>query len=155
MKKFVLTALCALVSVSAFAQGTIQLSNIGKGIVTIDGEAAGPGKATVSYADANNNLVGGTASILGAGFFSAGSTTLEGLTGEVSLKLAGWVDGGEPSFSDPFTVTLGGAGTPPSPAAALPGDFSGLNITTTVVPEPSTVALAILGGAALFFRRRK
>ena len=57
MKKFVLTALCALVSVSAFAQGTIQLSNIGKGIVSIDGAAAGPGSATVQYADANNNLV--------------------------------------------------------------------------------------------------
>jgi hypothetical protein len=155
MKKFVLTALCALVSVSAFAQGTIQLSNIGKGIVTIDGEAAGPGSATVQYADANNNLVGGTASILGAGFFSSGATTLEGLTGEVTLKLAGFVEGGSPSFSDPFTVTLGGAGTPPGPPAALPADFAGLNITTVAVPEPSTVALAILGGAALFFRRRK
>jgi len=153
MKKFVLTALCALISVSAFAQGTIQLSNIGKGIVTIDGAAAGPGSATVQYADADNNLVGGTASILGAGFFSGGSTTLEGLTGEVSLKLAGTVDGANYSFSDPFTVTLGGAGTPPSPAAALPGDFSGLNIST--IPEPSTIALAVLGGAALFFRRRK
>ena len=155
MKKFVLTALCALISVSAFAQGTIQLSNIGKGIVTIDGAAAGPGAAPVQYADANNNLLGGTASILGAGFFSNGSTTLDGLTGEVSLKLAGWVDGGTASFSDPFTVTLGGSGTPPSPAAALPANFSGLNITTAVVPEPSTIALAVLGGAALFFRRRK
>lgn len=155
MKKFVLTVLCTLVSLSAFAQGTIQLSNIGKGIVTIDGAAAGPGAATVQYADANNNLVGGTASILGAGFFSAGSTTLAGLTGEVTLKLAGWVDGGTASFSDPFTVTLGGSGTPPSPAAALPGNFGGLNITTAIVPEPSTIALAILGGAALFFRRRK
>ena len=155
MKKFVLTALCALVSVSAFAQGTIQLSNIGKGIVSIDGAAAGPGSATVQYADANNNLVGGTASIIGAGFFSGGSTTLDGLTGEVTLKLAGTVDGAAYSFSDPFTVSLGGAGTPPSPAAALPGDFSGLNISTVAVPEPSTIALAVLGGAALFFRRRK
>jgi hypothetical protein len=153
MKKFVLTVLCTLVSLSAFAQGTIQLSNIGKGIVTIDGEAAGPGAATVQYADANNNLVGGTASILGAGFFSAGSTTLAGMTGEVTLKLAGWVDPKFPAFSDPFTVTLGGSGTPPAPAAALPGNFSGLNIPT--VPEPSTIALAVLGGAALFFRRRK
>jgi|MGYP003956924557 hypothetical protein len=156
MKKFVLTALCALISVSAFAQGSIQLSNIGKGIVTIDGAAAGPGAATVQYADANNNLLGGTASILGAGFFSNGSTTLDGLTGEVSLKLAGWVDGGAASFSDPFTVTLGGAGTPPSPAAALPASFAGLDIATgPAVPEPSTIALAVLGGAALFFRRRK
>ena len=135
MKKFVLTALCALVSVSAFAQGTIQLSNIGKGIVSIDGAAAGPGS--------------------GAGFFSGGSTTLDGLTGEVTLKLAGTVEGAAYSFSDPFTVTLGGAGTPPSPPAAMPGDFSGLNISTVAVPEPSTIALAVLGGAAVFFRRRK
>ena len=49
MKKFVLSVLCALVSVSALGQGTIQLSNIGKTIVTVDGAAA-PAGTTVQYA---------------------------------------------------------------------------------------------------------
>ena len=69
MKKFVLSVLCALVSVSALGQGTIQLSNIGKTIVTVDGAAA-PAGTTVQYATGPGALVGNSA-ILGAGFFSA------------------------------------------------------------------------------------
>ena len=157
MKKFVLSVLCALVTVSAFGQGTIALSNIGKTPVNVNGAAA-PAGTLVQYATADNTLVGGQASILGAGFFSAGSTTLAGLTGAVDLKLAGSADGGATwSYSDAFNVTLGGSGTPPSPAAALPGGVA-LDIVTggaPVVPEPSTIALALLGGAALMFRRRK
>jgi len=157
MKKFVLTALCALVSVSAFAQGTIQLSNIGKGIVTYEGgEAAGP-ETSVQFTSADGaTLLGDAASVLGAGFFSAGSKTLAGLEGEQTLRVLATSDKDGLDWSGlsaPFTVTLGGAGTPPSPAAAIPGDFSG--VVMTAVPEPSTIALAILGGAALFFRRRK
>jgi hypothetical protein len=154
MKKFVLSVLCALVSVSAFGQGTIALSNIGGTPVTVDGAAAAAG-TTVQYATGPGELVGTSASILGAGFFSAGSTTLDGMTGEVTLHLAGHTGDGNWSYSDAFTVTLGGTGTPPAPPAALPGGVS-LNITTGgAVPEPSTIALAVLGGAALMFRRRK
>ena len=150
MKKFVLSVLCALVSVSALGQGTIQLSNIGKTIVTVDGAPA-PAGTTVQYATGPGALVGTSASILGAGYFSAGSTTLDGLTGTVNLHLAGHTGDGNWSYSAPFEVTLGGAGSPPSPPAALPNGVA-LDIA---VPEPSTIALAVLGGAALLFRRRK
>lgn len=109
MKKFVLSVLCALVSVSALGQGTIQLSNIGKTIVTVDGAAA-PAGTTVQYATGPGALVGTSASILGAGYFSAGSTTLDGLTGTVNLHLAGHTGDGNWSYSAPFEVTLGGAG---------------------------------------------
>jgi hypothetical protein len=154
MKKFVLSVLCALVSVSAFGQGTIALSNIGGTAITVDGAAA-PAGTLVQFATANNELVGTSGSVLGAGFFSAGTKTLAGLTGAVSLKLAGSADGGTSwSYSDPFSVTLGGAGTPPSPAAKMPA--VSLDIATAgAVPEPSTIALAVLGGAALMVRRRK
>jgi len=150
MKKFVLSVLCALVSVSALGQGTIQLSNIGKTIVTVDGAPATAG--TVQYATGPGALVGTSASILGAGYFSAGSTTLDGLTGTVNLHLAGHTGDGNWSYSAPFEVTLGGAGSPPSPPAALP---NGVALDITAIPEPSTIALAVLGGAALLFRRRK
>lgn len=141
MKKFVLSVLCALVSVSAFGQGTIALSNIGKTAITVDGAPA-PAGTLVAFATADNTVIAGTqGAVLGAGFFSAGSKTLAGLSGDVSLKLAGSVPGGDWTYSDAFSVTLGGSGTPPSPAAAIPNGVA-LDITTAVVPEPSTIALA-------------
>ena len=52
--------------------------------------------------------------------------------------------------SNIFSVTLGGAGNPPGVPAVLVGlqPFA-------LVPEPSTIALGLLGAAALFLRRRK
>ncbi|HBF04186.1 MAG TPA: PEP-CTERM sorting domain-containing protein, partial [Verrucomicrobiales bacterium] len=32
---------------------------------------------------------------------------------------------------------------------------NGVALDITAIPEPSTIALAVLGGAALLFRRRK
>lgn len=108
----------------SLAQGTIQLSNIGKSQVVVDGAPASAG-TVVQYATGPGSHVGAPASILGAGYFSAGSTTLEGLTGTVSLRLAAQYPDGMWGYTDPFEVTLGGAGTPPSPPAALPFDFDG------------------------------
>ena len=56
-------------------------------------------------------------------------------------------------------ITLGGtvAGTPPTLVTAtanLHPNFS-LSIVPASVPEPSVLALGLLGGAALMFRRRK
>lgn len=158
MKKFVLSVLCAVVSLSAYGQGTILLSNIGGAPVTVGGAAAG-NTVQVSFATADSALVGKTANVLGAGFFSAGESTLEGLTGTVDLRLAGSADSGATwSFSDTFSVTLGNpGGVPPTPAANAASSIPGLDISAggPVIPEPSTIALAVLGGAALMFRRRK
>jgi hypothetical protein len=52
--------------------------------------------------------------------------------------------------STPFSVTLTSA---PSTPADLPSSFTGFNLT--IVPEPSTIALGVLGAAALLIRRRK
>jgi len=54
-----------------------------------------------------------------------------------------------------FTESLGGVGTPPSAAATI-NNMPALNlVTTTVVPEPSTLAMTGVGLASmLFFRRR-
>jgi hypothetical protein len=48
-----------------------------------------------------------------------------------------------------FTATVNVAPTPPVVTSAFP------SFGLTQVPEPSTIALAALGGAALLFRRRK
>ena len=143
-------------SSSSLAQGTIQLSNIGKSQVQfhhIWGDIARAG-TTVQYATVSGELVGAQATILGAGFFSAGSTTLEGLTGTVSLRLAAQYSDGGWGYTDPFEITLGGAGTPPSPPAALPPGFQAI---IGPIPEPSTYALGVLGAGlfAIMARRRK
>lgn len=49
-----------------------------------------------------------------------------------------------------FSVLTGGAGTPPS----LPANLVGFQ-SFSLVPEPSTTALGILGAVALLLRRRK
>ena len=146
--------LLASLSSSSLAQGTIQLSNIGKALVVVDGVPASAG-TVVQYATGPGSHVGAPASILGAGYFSAGSTTLEGLTGTVSLRLAAQYPDGMWGYTDPFEVTLGGAGTPPSPPAALPSSFDG-RIGPTM-PEPSTYAMGVLGAGlfAIVARRRK
>ena len=154
--------LLSSLSSSSLAQGTIQLSNIGKKQVVFGAWPAfdawgDPARAgtTVQYATVSGELVGAQATILGAGFFSAGSTTLEGLTGTVSLRLAAQYSDGMWEYTDPFEVTLGGAGTPPSPPAALPPSFNGM--LPPIWPEPSTYALSVLGAGlfAIMARRRK
>ena len=139
---------------SSLAQGTIQLSNIGRAQVVVDGVPASAG-TVVQYATGPGSHVGAPASILGAGYFSAGSTTLEGLTGTVSLHLAVQSPDGWWAYGPPFEVTLGGAGTPPSPPAALPSSFEGR--VGPNMPEPSTYAMGVLGAGlfAIMARRRK
>ena len=159
MRALLFYFLLASLSSSSLAQGTIQLSNIGKRQVTYgrDYDFGGPpvpAGTIVQYATVSGELVGTSASILGSGYFSAGSTTLEGLTGTVSLRLAAQYSDGMWEYTDPFEVTLGGAGTPPSPPAALPPSFLG---GIGPIPEPSTYALGVLGAGlfAIMARRRK
>lgn len=52
-----------------------------------------------------------------------------------------------------FTSATGGAGTPPSAAVALSATVPGF--TLVPVPEPSTIALGLLGAGSLFFVRRR
>jgi hypothetical protein len=51
--------------------------------------------------------------------------------------------------SAPFTVTVGGGTLPPSNLTTLKA------FTVQVVPEPSIIALGVLGASALLLRRRK
>ena len=169
MKKVLLAALFVAATLSASAQGTVSFANVGGGVnapVSIGGELAGSGfSAQLQLADGTN--VGAPAPFLANGLFSGGVRTIDGVAGGSAADLQVAVvdaDGNVIGVSDAFSVTLGGGGTPPGPPAGLaglspldlpaPGQGGG-PVVDPVIPEPSTIALAILGGAALLFRRRK
>lgn len=115
--------------------------------------------------------IGGTASIAPlAGRFSGGQRTTgvetaPGATATFQVRAwsadlgatyaaalasgsTGWI-----GTSALFNSATGGAGTPASPAVPLSATVPGFAVT--LVPEPSVIALALLGAGALFFRRKK
>ncbi len=76
---------------------------------------------------------------------SAGST----------YAIASTVPGAHVGISLPIQVTTGGAGSPPSLPAAMTGLQSFTLGQVAATPEPSTIALGLVGAAALLLRRRK
>ena len=120
--------------------------------------------------------VGDPSAILGNGLFNGGGRTVPGIApgAEATLAvvawkaegmegIASWTDALDSSMnpiaecpwigiSNPVTVTTGGVGTPPTPAAALTG-LSAFAVWSC--PEPSAIALGLLGAALLFLRRRR
>ena len=59
---------------------------------------------------------------------------------------------GRYDYSPTLIIATGGGGSPPS----LPGVLYGLkSFQMRLTPEPSTIALGLIGAGALFFRRRK
>jgi hypothetical protein len=114
--------------------------------------------AAVSIAPVAGRFSGGTRTT-GAGTAAGASGTFmvkvwSGGTGFSSYEAA--VASGSASVfvgeSSSFSNGTGGAGSPPGPALALSG-FTGIN-NVRPVPEPSVIALGILGAAALLLRRR-
>jgi hypothetical protein len=100
------------------------------------------------------------------GYFEGPIVTIpDYVSGPVTFEILGWTTTGGTTFANaafntigsPYTWTEASIPANPSPAgsfAALPGN---INLTpTTVVPEPTTLALAGLGGlASLMAMRRK
>jgi len=115
-----------------------------------------------AFGTAKNFLTGG-----GAGFISGGTVLVPGVAegASVWIQLRAWEGAagssyettfsaaGKTGFSNSINVTLGGPGlTPPAPPATLNG-LTGFAISG--VPEPSTIALGLLGVAGMMIRRRK
>lgn len=179
MKKLAI-ALCLTASVlTAMAQGTINFNNrvtvaginapvtyngagvlgpdyVGQLFVDNGGsyEAVGTPKAfqenalLAGYVNGGNTIVpfvapGADASVILRAWNAAAGSDWATASG------AGNLISGE---SAPITITLGGAGAPPS----LPANLTGLaGFQLVAVPEPSTIALGVIGLAALALRRRK
>jgi hypothetical protein len=176
MNKILLTIAGLAAAVTGLAQGTVNLNNN----FTPSGATS---KAFILGAS-GASLLGGTVEILDstgaliksgavgaqantAGLFFLGITAIPGAvnTGTTTITIRAW-DNASGSSWDSATlknsqlVTLDpnkavppgfGGGTTPAPGLAAVGNFTGF----TLVPEPSTYALAALGILGLFFVARR
>jgi hypothetical protein len=128
---------------------------------------AGPVGGQLEAIGATANFLTGSS---GAGFFIGGSriitTVAPGGTAQIQIRAWRLTDGGTTANtwqeaasrgrgigqSRTFTIATGGAGEPPAPPVQLLGMQS-----FALVPEPSTIALGIIGGLGtlMLIRRRK
>lgn len=98
-----------------------------------------------------------------AGYINSSTVTIAGQPGGTQLwvQMRAWdtavgaaysdavTKGYGYGFSAPLQVTLAGSPAPPTDMIGLQG------FSLVAVPEPSTIALGLLGAAGLFLRRRK
>lgn len=185
MKKLLLLACSMLVAAGVYAQGTVNFANGAAGVnspiyyvasPTMASTANGPwlamlyaGPSGAAASALSDSIVSGTASPLGAtpGYVLGGARTITGIPAGTAATLqirawhsslgatfpAGAIDGTRPGtgVSTPITVTLGGGATPTPNMVGL-ASFA----VTDPVPEPSSIALGLLGlGAIALIRRRK
>jgi MYXO-CTERM domain-containing protein len=182
MKKLLLLACSMLVAVGVYAQGTVNFANGGAGVnapISLEGgglvsTANGPwlamlyaGPAGSAESALSSAIVSGAPAALGgtAGYVFGGARTITGVpSGSAAvLQIRAWrsdlgadyatalgAQGGlYTGKSVPVSITLGGGPTPTP-------NMTGLASFTIAVPEPSSIALGLLGlGAIALIRRRK
>jgi len=175
MKKIFAIALVALsTSLSAFAQDATVLFTTFSGalnapIFQLDGTTPLDGTFIIGLcagdSEGNLSLVAATSAVSGYAF--AGSTTVTGLTpgANAILQVKVWQGDsyetatvrGESSI---FAVTTSGNPLDTPPAWTAGNDpvystgFQSFSVMNAV-PEPSTVALGVIGGLGMLLRRRK
>jgi hypothetical protein len=184
MRKLVALFAVTVVAASALAQGTVSFNNnsafatVANRLVNNVGGAPLVGTDFVAqlYFGSAGTAVGSLTAVTTAparfriattsspGTWSGGTRTLDGIASGVTATLqvrvwnatafpAGYdaavAGGGVTGFSDPFAYTVPAAGSPP--AAFFMENMRGF----TLVPEPSTIALGVLGLAGLVFIRRR
>jgi len=121
---------------------------------------------------ANSGALGNDSAGLWALNLNSGAkTTLTGFTGGATLQLEAWYSGGNNTYatdaaglagSGPYgssiignITALGGTGSPPATTPTLGASGITSFSLVTSVPEPSTIALGVIGASTLLFRRRK
>jgi len=171
MKKIIaLSAILVVSTAYSFAQGTVSFNNRNTGVgidarvFLMDGTGAGAGYTAELLAGTsvdNLTVVGTTdfrtSSAAAQGYVNAVTVTIDGIAPGADAVLvmrayngASYDSSSEFGESLPITVALGGVGVPPGPSA----DMIGLQ-GFTLVPEPSTIALGVLGAAGLLLLRRR
>jgi hypothetical protein len=172
MKKLLVTLTAVLVCVSAFGQGTVIFNNrIGSVDAPVrrpDGTGAGAGVTAQLY------LVGAGGALTAltpTSTFRTTSAAAAFYLNQVTVTVPGIAAGNPGTFrirawegasydtavlkGESNDVTITQLGGQPSTGAPIPDPaLAGLQ-GFTLVPEPSTMALGLLGAAALLYRRRK
>ena len=166
MKKLVLLIACTVIATSAFAQGTINFTNqkpTKQAVTDPDGNNFEGGFAQL-YAGKSADSLSAVGSPVAfytgkkAGFFKGGVVDV-GFNGAGFFQVKAWsgADNYESALISGMSNVIGltpGDSTASPPG--LPADLVGLEaFSLTVIPEPGTIALAVLGLAAFFVRRRK
>lgn len=173
-----------MATLSALAQGTVNFDNApsqvggaGARVYDVDGTTPVAGAAFLAqlYAGPTADSLAPIGAALafrtgaGAGFVATAAGTSRTIgtvaAGAVAtIQVRAWeaasgatyeaalAAGGKTGFSNIITVTTGGGGEPPATPSNLVG-LTGFNLT--IIPEPSTIALGLLGVGALLLRRRK
>ena len=166
MKKLALLFACTVIAVSVIAQGTVNFTNLkpSKQIINdADGNKLEGGFAQLYAGSTADSLNAGGSPVAfydgkKAGYFSGGSVDV-GFNGAGFFQVKAWsgADNYESALISGMSNVIGltpGDSTASPPG--LPADLAGLeSFSLVVIPEPGTIALAVLGLAAFFVRRRK
>jgi len=168
MKKLLVTLCAAFIASAAFGQGYIIFNNgSGSRVMMPDGSTRAPlgtpvGLFLVTPGAApgvGGTLVLATNTYTATGLYNSGNREIASPVGSTpSLQARAWIGdswetaslrGSGPTFvSDPL-----GTATAPGPLTGNDPEFGG---PLQIVPEPSTIALGLLGlGAIALFRRKK
>jgi len=174
MKKTLAALAALLVTVGTYGQGTLTFNNrvipdVDAKVSNPDGTGVGAGFTAQLYIVNGTSLTAITPSTTfrtasAAAFYyvnDPGVVTVNGVAGGASVTLrmrafngADYASSTIRGESNDFTIVLGGAGSPPSTPATLIG-LQGFSVKNVAVPEPTTIALGVLGLGALLIRRRK
>jgi len=178
MKKLAIIAACVLASAYTYGQGTLTFDTSSAypgGYAFLDlnqngtrdgaevnaygpayiGQLVGSATETGSYTPIGTPVLLGTVADGLEGYITTGGDlTVSGAAAGSTywVKLHAWkvTDPTEQGYSPALSLKLGGPGDPPS----VPASLDLLGTTPITVPEPSTIALGLLGLAALLIRRR-
>jgi hypothetical protein len=179
MKKLAVTIASILMSVYTYGQGTngtlafdTYVSGSAPQAIVINAltglAAATDCSAQLFYSTASDGIytaLGTSQSFFGntvdegAGFIIGSDVSIAGKWAgdKVYVQMQAWrnADPTQIGTSAPLQVTLGGTQHDGSPDA-LAGSLAALQgFTIPIVPEPSTIALGLIGAAALLLRRRQ
>jgi hypothetical protein len=181
MKKLLLIGTCLLAAVATYGQGAVTLANNTATAITNASPGAGNARAVVNVGlygstslglgqnDASLSLIGATGATFAPGLFNLGTRNIGNPGDTVTLQVRAWsgsfanydlawaaaqVDGTTLIGKSTMWEQITGGG--PNPTQPITGAGRLSPFTVAVVPEPSSIALGLLGlGAIILFRRRK
>lgn len=155
------------VALNCYADGAIYLNNYDANNPVYYLDAATKATASGTFVQILNGTTQlAKGELVEDGFFDFGYGVIAGAdtTTDVSVTVNAWREGADyasakfaatASWSQKAGAVPALPAVPTPTALAFPGNFIIKEVgTTPVVPEPSTIALALLGGAALMLRRR-